>query len=443
MPDPDVLVAGAGPSGLAAAFRLQQAGYKVRVLEASDRAGSKMCSERREGFLLDKGAIFIPTTHRNLLGIARDAGIDGALVPGGFTFGLVRDGRIHQIDGNHIARAFVQTRALSGRAKVAAIKLAAEAVRSRKATVDRITEAGAYDTTTLGDWAESNLNSEVADVLISALIRGVFAAEAHEVSRVELLGIMALFAGAKLVAFREGMGQYPAELARRLDITLRARVLEVRQVLGGAEVTWRDADGGERTDVVAGCVVALNARDAAVVRSDLDPWRAEYLKGVRCGQIITPNIALDRAPANLDIAYSMIPRSEHPFLGAIGCDHHKAPGRVPFGKGLLTPTLMTDWCERHHDEDDDSIAETLLGAVEQFVPGTADQALFVEITRWTQQYSPVGHYARLGEFRFRSARDDKTVVLCGEYLSAPHLNAATASGDAAAATLAGEVAAAA
>src|SRR5439155_20613171 len=139
MAGPEVIVAGAGPSGLAAAFRLQQSGYRVRVLEASDRAGSKMCSERRDGFLLDKGAIFIPTTHRNLLGLARDAGIDGALVPGGFTFGLVRDGRIHQIDGNRIAREFVRTRALSTRAKVAATELAAEAVLSRKATVDRIT----------------------------------------------------------------------------------------------------------------------------------------------------------------------------------------------------------------------------------------------------------------------------------------------------------------
>ncbi|HEX6389839.1 MAG TPA: FAD-dependent oxidoreductase, partial [Solirubrobacteraceae bacterium] len=112
-----IIVAGGGPSGLAAAFRLQQAGHAVRVLEAADRAGSKMCSERRDGFLLDKGAYFIPTTHRNLLGIARDAGIDSELVPGGFVFGLVRDGQIHELDGDRIARAFARTPALSARGK--------------------------------------------------------------------------------------------------------------------------------------------------------------------------------------------------------------------------------------------------------------------------------------------------------------------------------------
>jgi len=437
---PQAIVAGGGPSGLAAAFRLQQAGFAVRVLEAADRAGSKMRSDRRDGFLLDKGAYFIPTTHRNLLALARDAGIDGALVPGGFVFGLVRDGQIHELDGDHILRAFASTPALSARAKLAAARLAPEAVRARKATVERITEAGVYDTTSLGAWATANLHPEVADQLISAAIRAIYAAEAEQVSRVELLGMLALFAGAKLVAFRDGMGYYADELTRRLDVTLGARVLEVRQLADGAEVTWSDA-GGEHVEVVAGCVVALNAPDAAAVRSDLDDWRAAYLRGVRCGPLVTPNIALDRPPAGLAATYSMISRSEHPFLGGILCDHHKAPGRVPPGKGLLTLTLVTDWCERHFDDGDEAIVDAALAAAERYLPGSADQVQFAEVTRWSQQYAPVGHYARLGEFRFRSARDDKTVVLCGEYLSAPHLSAATASGEAAAAALAGQLSA--
>lgn len=440
MSDAEIIVAGAGPSGMAAAFRLQQAGHTVRVLEASDRAGSKMCSQRRDGFLLDKGAIFIPTTHRNLLGLARDAGIDGALVPGGFILGLVRDGQIHQIDGNHLVRDFLRTGALSARGKLAAIRLAPEALRARKATTARIAEAGVYDTTTLADWAAANVSAEVAEHLIGAAIRGIFAIEAEGVSRVEFLGIMALFAGAELVAFEEGMGYYAERLAAKLDIAYGARVREVRQVDGGAEVTWSAADGKEQTELVAGCVVALNAPDAASVRSDIDGWRAAYLEAIRCGALVIPNIALDRAPVGLDAAYAMLPRSEHAYLGAIGCDHNKAPGRAPAGKGLLTLALMTDWCERHHDDDDDALTEASLAAVEQFLPGTSDRVQFVELSRWTQQYPPVGHYARLGEFRFRSAQADKTVVLCGEYLSAPHLSAATASGEAAAAALSANLA---
>ncbi|HEX6389398.1 MAG TPA: FAD-dependent oxidoreductase, partial [Solirubrobacteraceae bacterium] len=316
-----------------------------------------------------------------------------------------------------------------------ALRLAPEALRARKATVDRIAEAGPYDTATLADWAAAHLNSEVADQLISAAIRSIYAAEPSGVSRVELLGMLALFKGARLVAFREGMGSYAAALADRLDVTLNAQVLEVRQLADGAEVTWRDAGGAEHCEQVAGCVVALNAQDAAAVRPDLDAWRADYLRAVNRGPIVTPNIALDRPPAGVGATYAMIARREHPFLGGILCDHHKAPGRVPDGTGLVTLTLTTDWCARHWDEDDDAIVEHALGAAERYVPGTADQVRFAEVTRWTQQYAPVGHYARLGEFRARSAREDRSVVLCGEYLSAPHLSAATASGEAAAAAL--------
>jgi len=439
MASSEVIVAGAGPAGLAAAFRLQQAGHQVRVLEAGERAGSKMSSARRDGFLLDTGAIFLPTTHRNLLGIAAELGIESELVPGGFVFGLVRDARIHRLDGDRIAQDFLRTPALSRRAKLSAAKLALEALRARKATTARMPEAGAYDGATLADWAAGNLSPELVEHLIDPAIRGIFAAEADEVSRVEFLGILALFAGAKLVAFREGMAYYADQLASRLDVTLGAEVLEVRQTPDGADVTWRDADG-EQTRSVAGCVVALPAPAAASVRTDLDAWRAAYLDAVKLGKILWPSVALAKAPPGVDTTYAMLPRSEHPFVGAIGLDHNKAPGRAPAGKGLLTIALTTGWAERHFDDDDDGVAAVAVEAADRFLPGTAEQVEFVEITRWTQSYAPVGHYARLGEFRFRSAREDRTVAFAGEYLSAPNLNAATAAGEAAAARLAAELA---
>jgi oxygen-dependent protoporphyrinogen oxidase len=431
---PDVLVVGGGPSGLAAAYRLQQAGHRVRVLEAGARVGSKMAVRRREGFLLDTGAIFLPSTYAHLLGIAREIGLGDELVAGTFVFGLAAHGRIHHLDGTRPLRGFARLGSLSRRAKLECVRLAPEAARSRLATPGRIEEAGRFDTETLAAWAERALTPELRERLVSPAIRGIFASEPDQVSRVEFLGILALFAGARLLAFREGMATYPDALAARLDVTCGAEVLEVLQTGDGARVTWRDA-GGEHVEEVRGCVVALPAQFAASVRADLDPWRAGWLGAVRRGKVLTPNIALSREPAGLRAAYTMVPRVEHPFLGGISLDHLKGPGRVPPGKGLLTPTLMTDWCEAHFEDDDATVARAALEAVEALVPGTADAAEFVEVARWEQQYSPVGHYAQLAEFRARTRRADRTVHLAGEYLSAPNLNAATASGEAAAGAL--------
>ena len=51
----DVIVIGAGISGLTAAWRLKQAGVDVCVLESEHEVGGAMRTERRDGFLLEKG----------------------------------------------------------------------------------------------------------------------------------------------------------------------------------------------------------------------------------------------------------------------------------------------------------------------------------------------------------------------------------------------------
>lgn len=52
---PAILIIGAGISGLTAAVYLHQKGYKVQILEASDRAGGRIKTDNINGFLLDRG----------------------------------------------------------------------------------------------------------------------------------------------------------------------------------------------------------------------------------------------------------------------------------------------------------------------------------------------------------------------------------------------------
>jgi phytoene dehydrogenase-like protein len=55
MSKPDVLIIGAGLSGLSAALHLQQAGKQVLILEGSDRVGGRLKTDEQEGFLFDHG----------------------------------------------------------------------------------------------------------------------------------------------------------------------------------------------------------------------------------------------------------------------------------------------------------------------------------------------------------------------------------------------------
>ena len=59
--DPDVIVVGAGATGLAATSMLAEAGYDVLVLEAPERIGGRVLTERLSGLEvpIEPGAEFI------------------------------------------------------------------------------------------------------------------------------------------------------------------------------------------------------------------------------------------------------------------------------------------------------------------------------------------------------------------------------------------------
>lgn len=53
--DADVIVVGAGLAGLACALRLQREGLRPLIVEAGERAGGRIATDVRDGFLLDRG----------------------------------------------------------------------------------------------------------------------------------------------------------------------------------------------------------------------------------------------------------------------------------------------------------------------------------------------------------------------------------------------------
>ncbi|MGA5700176.1 NAD(P)/FAD-dependent oxidoreductase [Peterkaempfera bronchialis] len=64
--DPDVVVVGAGPAGLAAARHLSAAGLRVTVLESAQRVGGRMATVELDGFRLDHGSHLLNTSYPEL-----------------------------------------------------------------------------------------------------------------------------------------------------------------------------------------------------------------------------------------------------------------------------------------------------------------------------------------------------------------------------------------
>src|SRR5258708_2423201 len=71
----DVIVVGAGLSGLAAARRLVRSGASVLVLEARSRVGGRTYTVRGEGTFIDVGGQFIGPTQSRIIALSKAMGV--------------------------------------------------------------------------------------------------------------------------------------------------------------------------------------------------------------------------------------------------------------------------------------------------------------------------------------------------------------------------------
>ncbi|KXX65000.1 NAD(P)/FAD-dependent oxidoreductase [Marichromatium gracile] len=93
--DADVIVIGAGLSGLACAIHLRKAGLEPLVLEAGDQIGGRVATERRDGFLLDRGFQVLQTWYPEARRMLDYRALDlRPFYPGALSW---FDGRLHRV----------------------------------------------------------------------------------------------------------------------------------------------------------------------------------------------------------------------------------------------------------------------------------------------------------------------------------------------------------
>jgi monoamine oxidase len=90
------IVIGAGLAGLAAAYKLKNAGWDVTVLEARDRIGGRVFSHRFTGteLICELGAEWVGESHERIKALCHDLGIP--LQKHQFEDHLLRDGRVYR-----------------------------------------------------------------------------------------------------------------------------------------------------------------------------------------------------------------------------------------------------------------------------------------------------------------------------------------------------------
>jgi protoporphyrinogen/coproporphyrinogen III oxidase len=430
-----VIVVGAGPGGLAAAWRLQRAGHRVKVLEAAPQVGGRMQSVTRDGYPVDRAATIIPDVYHQLLGIVAEAGLSDELVPAGTVIGFAKPDGIHYLDSDRLYLDAVRTRILSPRSKLMMLRMMWDNRRlAPLMSYEDLSVAAGYDTETAAAYAARRTTPEIAEYVVDATIRGVLAVSATETSVLDFFFSFTKVFGSKLLNFRDGLGSYPRLLAAKFDdLTCDAEVLAVRDTGPDVEVTWRDRDGAEHVERAAGCVLAVPPDVTARVATDLDPERRRFLAGVEYTSLVSINAGLAAPPAGVPAFFVQVPASIDDDLFGIVLEHHKVPGRLPAGKGAITAYCMSHASARLAELDDERARATILAKVEK-VLGPLPPVEWIDLNRWPRVVvrSYPGYYREVGEFLARGRGVDRRVRIAGDFLSSSNTNTATASGERAA-----------
>lgn len=247
----DVIVVGAGLSGLAAALKVKQAGRSVLVLEARDRVGGRVLNaDIGGGKVLEVGGEFVGTTQTALLRVAKEMGVDTFATYAKGKKSFEYQGSVSRYEGAFPPLPTADTVELTA----AFLSLADMSSKVPLATPWSAPDALAWDSQTVESWVKDNIATPGAQFSIKASLGGFAAAPAGDVSLLFSLlvqesagGLATMISttgnGSEGFRFVGGSGRIPLEMAKRLGdaVVLSAPVRSITQDRKGVTVV---ADNG-------------------------------------------------------------------------------------------------------------------------------------------------------------------------------------------------------
>ncbi len=435
-----VVVIGAGIAGLTCAWRLQERGHDVEVLEREATPGGRMRSEPLGDFSVDRGAQFVSSGYRNLHGVVHELGladrVRGLAEPRN---AILRGGVLHPGDYDSPA-AFVASRLLSWPSRLRLPRVLWPLLRHRLQLDPLHPELAApLDTRDLATWLRRTAGDEAEAYLFGPAFSATFDSEPEDLSAVfGMLMLRWLLRGFRLQAFAGGTGLLTRTLAERLPVRTGCEVRSVETEADGAVVRYRVGarSGRALADAV---VVAVPGAAVAGICPKLTPAERSFFEHVHYGRGAIVHLALEEPPATLPYYGVAFPRPEGIGLYGLAVDHHK-PGVAPPGAGLLNVALTEAAARALWDAPDERVVAHAVGELARTPIGRL-APVAAAVHRWSPMIPQfrTGYTRALRAFLTRADRSPR-LLFAGDYLVGATTESALTSGlraaDAAAALLA-------
>ncbi len=377
MPQDNIVIVGAGISGLAAAWFLHRKGFAVRVLEAGDRVGGVIDTEAVDGYLIERGpnsTMQKPGTPDDALGrIVEQTGLGERLLeaaPAARKRFVMRGRRLMGLPGSPVQG--ITTSLFSWPAK---LRLLAEPFIGR-----------ARDEETIAQFVIRRLGREFLDYAIAPFVSGVYAGDPAALSvRAAVAKIYALerdhgslirgaiamrklgkgagMPAGRLVSFDRGMAVLPAAIADALPagtVETQCRVEALTRDGDEWRVRYGGPDGSTET-AAQHVLLAVPAGATANLVEPLAPQAAALLRAIPYAPIVSAGFGYARGQVGhpLDGFGFLVPRVEGVrTLGGL-FSSTLFPGRAPDGRVLITAFIGGTTDPEAVALDDEAVARAI------------------------------------------------------------------------------------
>ena len=426
-----VAVIGGGLSGLAAAWRLRQAGCEVAVLERTAEPGGRLRGERIDGFEIESSLQVLRSNDAHLPGWIRELGLADELLPmrpvvsSGLHRGVIGPTRWDSVLG------VTRTGGVGLRAGLRLRRLP-RLMRRYGPLLDRDApeRAADWDFRSVADFARLYFGPSVRDYFMGPIAATAGRAGTQDTSRVAFLLAWLAEEECRFGVARRGLAELPRRAGERLGMHRESAAESVALRPGGGYVVRSARGEAHEVDVV---VVATGPQEARrVAGSLLTAAEHDFFEAVRMGPECQLVVAVDRPPTGAP-QYVRVSEAEGEIVDALLAEPGVADGRAPLGSGLVSLVGAPAFCEASLGTPDEVVEKELVATLERLLPSVMGTICHAKLYRRSEGLPrfEVGAYRALA--RFRRVQVDRRAAgrrlyFAGDYLSGASADQTVGSG---------------
>ena len=410
MPEPPVVIIGAGLAGLCCALRLQERQIPFRILEAADRPGGRIRTDRLNGFLLDRGFQVLLTAYPEAKRILDYSALElRRFIPGAMVYS---DGRLQRVADplrsplRALPGAFSSIGTFADKLRV--LKLRQRVMRGSLQSVLSNPES-----TTMEELKELGFSSQMIDRFFRPFLGGIFLEKELITSSRKFEFVFRMFSEGHAALPLNGMQAIPDQLAARLPKGSIDYETRVTAIDGMNLVTSR----GESI-AASSIVIAVDLPEAMKLLEQSPPSpQSQSAHGTICLYFDAP-----RSPVKGP--WLVLNGEADGLVNNLCVPSDVAPNYAPAGRALVSATVVGNSAA-----SDQTVEQMVRRQLDLWFGSTADwKHLKTYRIPFALPAQPSGTLSPIA--KPLHARD--RIILCGDHMDIASLNGAMLSGQRAA-----------